>query len=238
MWPKFRTIGPNIPSMFLDKQYEDDQDYGVAQFKNEKCMEWLDNKPKGSVVYISFGSLVPIGEEQIKELACGLRDSGSYFLWVVRASEQIKLPKDFEKKSEKGLVVTWCPQLKVLAHEAVGCFVTHCGWNSTLETLCLGVPIVAMPQWSDQGTNAKLIVDVWKMGIRAPVDEKKIVRQEALKLCIRDIMKSERGKEIKSNIIQWKTLAAEAVSEGGSSHENIKKFVNNLFHLHDACPEL
>ena len=234
MWPKFRTIGPNMPSMFLDKRYNDEQDYGVAQFKSEKCMEWLDNKPKGSVIYVSSGSMVALAEEQIKELACGLRDSGSYFLWVVRASEQIKLPKDFEKKTKKGLVVAWCPQLKVLAHEAVGCFVTHCGWNSTLEALCLGVPMVAMPQWSDQSTNAKLIIDVWKMGIRAPIDEKKIVRGEALKHCIREIMESERGKEVKSHVIQWKTLAAGAVNEGGSSRKNIEEFMDNLFHLQAA----
>ncbi|XP_061362252.1 mogroside IE synthase-like [Gastrolobium bilobum] len=231
LWPKFRTIGPNIPSMFLDKRYEDDQDYGFAQFKSEECIEWLDGKPKGSVVYVSFGSIVTLDEEQMEELACGLRECVSYFLWVVRASEEIKLPKDFEKKSEKGLVVTWCSQLKVLAHEAIGCFVTHCGWNSTLEALCLEVPTIAMPLWSDQSTNAKHIVDVWKMGIRAPFDEKKIVRREALKHSIQEIMESESSKEIKRNAIKWKTLAAGAVGEGGSSHKNIAEFMNSLCHL-------
>ena len=82
----------------------------------------------------------------MEELAYGLRDSNSYFLWVVRASEETKLPTNFAKKSENGLVVTWCSQLKVLAHEAVGCFVTQYGWNSTLETLSIGVPTIAMPQ--------------------------------------------------------------------------------------------
>ncbi|KAL1291522.1 hypothetical protein HN51_060047 [Arachis hypogaea] len=238
LWPKYRTIGPNIPSMFLNKQYENDQDYGAAAFESEDCMEWLDNKPKGSVVYVSFGSLVMVGEDQIEEVAYALRESNAYFLWVVRASEQIKLPKDFENKSDKGLVVTWCPQLKVLAHEAIACFVTHCGWNSTLEALCLGVPIVAMPQWSDQNTNAKLIVDLWKMGIRAPMGENKIVRQEALRLCIREIIDSEQGKEIKNNMIQWKNLAIRAISEGGTSYESIKEFVNSLLCLNATCPKV
>ncbi|KAJ1443626.1 UDP-glycosyltransferase family, conserved site [Sesbania bispinosa] len=233
IWSKFRTIGPSIPSMFLDKRLKDDEDYGIAQFKSstsEECMEWLGGKPKRSVVYISFGTMAVLNEEQIQEVACCLRDSGYYFFWVVKGFEETKLPKDFGKKSEKGLIVTWCSQLKVLAHEAIGCFVTHCGWNSTLEALSLGVPIIAMPQWSDQGTNAKHIVDVWKSGIRAPFDEKRIVRQDALKHCIHEIMESEKGKETRSNAIQWKNLAIEAVSEGGSSHKNIKEFVNSLFH--------
>ncbi|KAK7316333.1 hypothetical protein VNO77_35289 [Canavalia gladiata] len=229
IWPKFRTIGPNIPSMFLDKKYKDDQDYGVTRFKPEECLDWLDDKPKGSVVYVSFGSLAIFDEKQMEELAWSLRECSSYFLWVVRESEQIKLPKDFEKKTEKGLVVTWCSQLEVLAHEAIGCFVTHCGWNSTLETLCLGVPTIAMPYWSDQSTNAKFTADVWKMGIRAPIDEKKFVGREALKHCISKIMESDEGKEMKNNAIQWKKLAIAAVSEGGSSRKNTIEFANNLF---------
>ncbi|KAG4911661.1 hypothetical protein AAZX31_19G023400 [Glycine max] len=230
IWPKFRSIGPNIPSLFLDKRYENDQDYGVTEFKRDECIEWLDDKPKGSVVYVSFGSIATFGDEQMEELACCLKESLGYFLWVVRASEETKLPKGFEKKTKKGLVVTWCSQLKVLAHEAIGCFVTHCGWNSTLETLCLGVPIIAIPFWSDQSTNAKLMADVWKIGIRAPIDDNKVVRREALKHCIREIMENEKGKEMKSNAIRWKTLAVKAVSDDGSSHKNILEFTNNLFH--------
>ncbi|XP_057435853.1 mogroside IE synthase-like [Lotus japonicus] len=228
IWSKFRTIGPCIPSMILDKRIKEDEDYGVGEFTIVECITWLNNKPKGSVVYVSFGSMAILNEEQTEEIAYGLRDSGSYFLWVVRDSEQTKIPKDFEKKSEKGLVVTWCSQLKVLAHEAIGCFVTHCGWNSTLEALSLGVPTIAMPGWSDQCTNAKHIADVWKTGIRAPLDEKKIVRREALNHCIFKIMESEKGKEIKSNAMQFKTLVAGATGEGGSSYKNITEFVNSL----------
>ncbi|WJX82748.1 hypothetical protein P8452_65469 [Trifolium repens] len=92
IWPKFRPIGPSIPSMFLDKRLKDDEDYGVAQFKtNEKYMEWLNNKPKGSVVYVSFGTMVSLDEEQVQEVAYGLRDSGSYFLWVSEKGKEIKI---------------------------------------------------------------------------------------------------------------------------------------------------
>ncbi|KAL2335488.1 hypothetical protein Fmac_016701 [Flemingia macrophylla] len=229
IWPKILSVGPNIPSMFLDKKYKDDQDYGVTLFKSDECIEWLDNKPKGSVVYVSFGSLASFGEKQMEEVASCLKECSCYFLWVVRASEENKLPKDFEKISEKGLVVTWCSQLKVLAHEAIGCFVTHCGWNSTLETLCLGVPTIAIPYWSDQSTNAKLMKDVWKIGIKAPVDDNKIVQREALKHCIEEVMEGEKGKEMKNNVLQWKTLAAKAIGEGGNSYKNIVEFIGNLF---------
>jgi pathogen-inducible salicylic acid glucosyltransferase len=218
--------------MFLDNRIKYDEDYGATQFKSEEyCMEWLNDKPKGSVVYVSFGSLASINEEQLEEVACSLKDCGNYFLWVVIPSEVNKLPKQFEKKSHKGLVVTWCSQLKVLAHESIGCFVTHCGWNSTLEAISLGVPIVAVPQWSDQATNAKFIVDVWKIGIRAPIDELKIVRRDGMKKCILEIMESEKGKIIKSNIMQLKALATGAVGVGGSSYKNITEFVNSLFHF-------
>nr|KYP41299.1 putative UDP-glucosyltransferase At1g05670 family [Cajanus cajan] len=226
IWPKIKTIGPNIPTFYLDNRSEDDQDYEVTKFESEECMEWLDYKPKGSVIYVSFGSMATFVEEQMEEFASCLRECSNYYLWVVRASEENKLPKDFEKKTEKGLVVTWCSQLKVLAHGAVGCFVTHCGWNSTLETLCLGVPTIAIPWWSDQSTNAKLITDVWKTGIRAPVDEKKIVRREALKYCIKEIM--DEGKEMKINATQWRNLATKAVNKCGTSYENITEFANNL----------
>ncbi|ESW23247.1 hypothetical protein PHAVU_004G031000 [Phaseolus vulgaris] len=229
IWPKFRSIGPNIPSFFLDEQYEDDQDYGVTEFKRDECIEWLDDKPKWSVVYVSFGSIATFNKEQMEEIGCCLKECSHYYLWVVRKPEESNLPKDFEKKTEKGFVVTWCSQLKVLAHEAIGCFVTHCGWNSTLETLCLGVPTIGIPFWSDQSTNAKLMEDVWKMGVRAPFDDKKVVRREALKHCIREIMEFEKGKEMKNNANQWRTLAVKAFKNGGSSHLNILEFINSLF---------
>ncbi|KAM5549787.1 hypothetical protein ABKV19_000949 [Rosa sericea] len=229
-WP-LRTIGPTIPSTYLDNQLEDDKDYGIELFKsnNDACMKWLNEHPKNSVAYISFGSAAQLGLEQMEELAWGLRRSKSKFLWVVRESEAAKVPKGFiEETAEKGLVVSWCSQLEVLAHEAVGCFITHCGWNSTLESLSLGVPLVAMPQWTDQSTNAKYIRDVWKIGVKAQPDEKGIVRREEVEHCISEIMEGERGKEIQKNAMKWKDLARKAVIEGGSSDKNIDEFIATL----------
>lgn len=219
--------------MYLDKRLENERDYGFSLFQpsNDAYLNWLNDRPKGSVVYVSFGSLVDLKPEQMEELAWGLKGSNTYFLWVVRASEESKLSKKLvEETSEKGLVVKWCQQLEVLAHEAVGCFLTHCGWNSSLEALSLGVPMLAMPQRTDQSTNSKYITDVWKTGLKAPADEKGIVRREVVENCIKEIMGGEKGKEIKRNASKWRELAKNAVDEGGSSDKNIDEFVANLVH--------
>ncbi|OVA10651.1 UDP-glucuronosyl/UDP-glucosyltransferase [Macleaya cordata] len=228
---RMAAIGPTVPSVYLDKRVEGDNDYGLHLFtpNSDTCMKWLDTKEDASVVYVSFGSLASLGEDQMEELAWGLRRSNCNFLWVVRASEENKLPSNFaEETTEKGLVVRWCRQLEVLAHPAVGCFITHCGWNSTLEALSLGVPMVAMPQWGDQTTDAKFIKDVWKVGVQARVDEKGMVRREEVEQCIREVMEGERREEIKRNAVRWNELAKEAVDEGGSSDKNIEEFVTGV----------
>lgn len=224
-------IGPTIPSTYMDKRVKDNKDYGLSLFKpdTESCMDWLDSRETCSVVYVSFGSLFILKEKQIEEIACSLKRSNHYFLWVVREIEKEKIPSSFlDETSEKGLVVTWCPQLQVLAHKAVGCFMTHCGWNSTLEAMSLGVPMVAMPQWADQTTNAKFVADVWRVGVRVKVGEEGIVAKEEIDLRIREVMEGETAIEIRENCQKWEKLAKEAVDEGGSSDKNIEKFVAKL----------
>ncbi|KAJ4961429.1 hypothetical protein NE237_021339 [Protea cynaroides] len=226
---KGTMIGPMIPSAYLDGRIEDDRGYGASLWKplDHKCKKWLELKPAGSVVYVSFGSMVVLTPKQMEEIAWGLRGSDYHFLWVVKESEHGKLPEGFiEATEEKGLVVTWCQQLELLAHEAIGCFVTHCGWNSTLEALCLGVPMVGVPKFADQFTNAKFIEDVWGVGVRAKEEDNNgTVRREELQFCLREVMDGERSQEMKKNAAKWKELAKNAVSEGGSSDNNINEFV-------------
>ncbi|XP_073135286.1 UDP-glycosyltransferase 74G1-like [Henckelia pumila] len=230
-----RTIGPTMPSMFLDKRIPHNRQYGLSIFTpiTDPCFEWLDQQPVRSVVYVSFGSFAKPTVEQMHELALALKSVDRPFLWVVRASEESKLPTDYKEETrDTGLVVAWCPQLQVLEHEAVGCFVTHCGWNSTLEALSLGVPMVAMPQWSDQHTNAKFVEDVWRTGMRAKRDEKGLVGREEIVRCVKLVMEGEKEEEImRSNSIKWKELARKAVDEGGSSDQNIQEFVSSLMRL-------
>ncbi|XP_060179507.1 UDP-glycosyltransferase 74G1-like [Lycium barbarum] len=230
-----KTIGPTIPSMYLDNRLPDDKEYGLSVFKpmTNECLNWLNHQLISSVVYVSFGSLAKVEVEQMEELAWGLKNSNKNFLWVVRSTEESKLPKNFLEElklvsENKGLVVSWCPQLQVLEHKSTGCFLTHCGWNSTLEAISLGVPMLTMPQWTDQPTNAKLVKDVWEMGVRAKQDEKGIVRREVIEECIKLVMEEEKGKMIKENAQKWKELARKAVDEGGSSDKNIEEFVSKL----------
>ncbi|KAG6389596.1 hypothetical protein SASPL_151067 [Salvia splendens] len=167
--------------------------------------------------------------KQMVELATTLKLTGKPFLWVVRSSEASKIPQGFvDEASDHGLIVSWCPQLEVLAHDAIGCFITHCGWNSTLEALSLGVPMVGVPWWSDQATNAKFVMDVWKMGVRACPDKGGVVGHEEMVRCVKYVMGGERAEEMRLNAMKWKELTKGAVDEGGSSDKNIQEFVSTL----------
>ncbi|KGN43660.1 UDP-glycosyltransferase 74F2 [Cucumis sativus] len=229
--PTLLTIGPTIPSYYIDKSNENDKKYELDLFKIEpkeasSTREWLKTKPKGSVIYVSFGSMAKLNTTQMVELAAGLVESNYYFIWVVRASEEEKLPKGFAP--EKGLVLRWSSQLEVLSNEAIGSFFTHSGWNSTLESLCLGVPMVAMPQWTDQPTTGKYVADVWKVGVRVKVGEDGIVGKDEIKACVKAVMEGDRAIEFKQNALKWKQLGLGALREGGSSSKHIDEFISGL----------
>lgn len=229
-------IGPLIPSTFLDGKDPLDSSFCGDLFqKSNDYIEWLNSKAKSSVVYISFGSLLNLSKNQKEEIAKGLIEIKKPFLWVIRDQENGKGDEKEEKLScmmeleKQGKIVPWCSQLEVLTHPSIGCFVSHCGWNSTLESLSSGVPVVAFPHWTDQGTNAKLIEDVWKTGVRLKKNEDGVVESEEIKRCIEMVMDGgEKGEEMRRNAQKWKELAREAVKEGGSSEMNLKAFVQEV----------
>ncbi|KAF5203352.1 Udp-glycosyltransferase 74b1 [Thalictrum thalictroides] len=230
LWPG-KLIGPMIPSFYLDGRIEDDKGYGASLWKplSDECMQWVNSKSHASVIYVSFGSMVALSIVQMEEIAWGLKNCGRHFLWVVKDSERNKLSNSYafiQSIQEKGLIVSWCNQLEVLAHNSIGCFVTHCGWNSTMEGLSLGVPMVGVAKWADQSTNAKFIEDIWQVGVRAKDDEKGVVGREELEKCVREVMEGRRSEEIKKNAKKWRELAKEAISEGGSSDKKIDEFVD------------
>ncbi|KAF8086046.1 hypothetical protein N665_0636s0018 [Sinapis alba] len=226
------TIGPTVPSMYLDQMIKSDTDYDLNLFDTKDavfCTSWLDTRPQGSVVYVAFGSLAELNNVQMEELASAVRNFS--FLWVVRDSEEAKLPSGFLETvdKEKSLVLKWSPQLEVLSNKAIGCFLTHCGWNSTMEALTFGVPMVAMPQWTDQPMDAKYIQDVWKVGVRVKIDnENGIAKREEIGFSIKEVMEGEKSEEMKENAKKWRDLAVKSLSEGGSTDINIEKFVSKV----------
>ncbi|XP_020257343.1 crocetin glucosyltransferase, chloroplastic-like [Asparagus officinalis] len=127
------------------------------------------------------------------------------------------------------MIVAWCSQVGVLTHPSVGCFVTHCGWNSTLESLLYGVPAVGMPQKYDQTTNAMLIERVWGTGVRVDVNDDGVVGGEEVRRCLDVVMgEGERGMTIRRNVEVWREKVAEAVGDGGSSDRNLRALVNEI----------
>ncbi|XP_058200925.1 crocetin glucosyltransferase, chloroplastic-like [Rhododendron vialii] len=231
----FVAIGPLIPSAFLDGKDPSDNSFGGDLLpKSNDYIEWLDSKPRGSVIYVAFGSMSGLAKQQTEEVARGLLDCGRPFLWVMRGKgngEKEEVDKaSYEKELEQqGMIVSWCSQVEVLSHSSVGCFVSHCGWNSSLESLVFGVPVVAFSQWADQVTNAKLIEDVWKTGVRLTKNGEGIVEGGEVKRCIEMVMGGgSRGEEMRNNAKKWKDLARKATVEGGSSDKNFRAFVDDV----------
>ena len=213
------TIGPSVPSMYLDQRIKSDTDYDLNLFDSKDssfCTSWLDTRPQGSVVYVAFGSMAKLNSVQMEELASAI--SNFSFLWVVRESEEATMPSGFLETvdKDKSLVLKWSPQLEVLSNKAIGCFLTHCGWNSTMEALTFGVPMVAMPQWTDQPMNAKYIQDVWKAGVRVKMDEESgIVKREEIDFSIKEVMEGEKSKEMKRTRKNGETwLSSHSAKEG------------------------
>ncbi|XP_058081043.1 gallate 1-beta-glucosyltransferase 84A24-like [Magnolia sinica] len=224
-------IGPLFKSIDTDS---DSTSVRGDMWKAVDCLEWLDSHSPASVIYISFGSVVVLGGDQMEEMAWGLRNSKRPFLWVVRPTEnsaETGLPKGFLEEIEvQGKVVQWCPQDRVLSHPSIACFVTHCGWNSTMESLSCGIPIIAFPQWGDQITNAKFISDVYGVGLR--LGHRKggpLVTREEVERCVAEMTDGgPKAEEIKKNSMKWKEAAEKAVGKGGSSDQNIQAIVDDV----------
>ncbi|CAN6278099.1 unnamed protein product [Urochloa humidicola] len=208
------------------------------------CLEWLDRQPEGSVVYVSFGSAGALPVEQTAELAAGLEDCGHRFLWVVRmpslrgensshhhrGSEDdplAYLPEGFlERTSGRGLAVAaWAPQVRVLSHPATAAFVSHCGWNSTLESVAGGVPMVAWPLYAEQGVNATVLSE--NVGVARRLRrraENGLIAREEISAAVREVMDGEeKGRAVRRRAGDLRRAAARACAPGGSSWQVLEE---------------
>ncbi|XP_052141764.1 gallate 1-beta-glucosyltransferase 84A24-like [Oryza glaberrima] len=191
----------------------------------DDCVGWLDEHPPRSVVYASLGSVVVLSAGEVAEMAHGLASTGRPFLWVVRPDSRALLPEGFlDAVAGRGMVVPWSPQEQVLVHPAVACFLTHCGWNSTLETVAAGVPVVAFPQWGDQCTDAMFLVDELGMGVRlrAPL------RRGAVRDAVDAAVAGPDAGAMRSSAAAWSAAARAAVAAGGSSDRHVEAFVEEV----------
>ncbi|KAK4424717.1 UDP-glycosyltransferase 86A1 [Sesamum alatum] len=196
------------------------------------CTQWLNSKPSGSVLYVSFGSMPESNKEEIAELAYGLLLSEVYFVWVLRpditrGNGTDILPEGFEDVvKDKGLIVPWCNQNMVLSNQTIGGFLTHCGWNSILESIWYGVPMICYPIVVDQPTNRKLVVDDWKIGVELCDGEQ--IRREEVACKINILMKGENSIQMRQEIKKVSKKLHDSLDAEGSSHRNFDRFVEDL----------
>ncbi|PVH64912.1 hypothetical protein PAHAL_2G382700 [Panicum hallii] len=233
--PTVHAIGPVI--WFAERE----------QQQPHVCVRWLDTQPPASVVFLCFGSKGFVDRAQVGEVAAGLERGGHRFLWVLRgppaagsshptdADLDAMLPGGFLTRTQgRGLVwPAWAPQKEVLAHPAVGGFVTHCGWNSTLESLWFGVPMVPWPLYGEQHLNAFELV--MAMGVAVPMksmDGSKVepfVAAAELEQAVRGLMGgTEEGRKAREKAAGLKAACRKAVAEGGSSHAALRKLVSEI----------
>ncbi|XP_020236635.1 scopoletin glucosyltransferase [Cajanus cajan] len=210
-----------------------------ASIDEHECLKWLDTKKPDSVVYVCFGSIAKLCDSQLRAIAMGLEASGQDFIWVVRKNKQDGgeewVPDGFEKRMEgKGLIIRgWAPQLLILEHEAIGAYVTHCGWNSTLEAVTAGVPMVTWPIAAEQFFNEKLVVEVLQIGV--PVGSKKRVgfqgdsiAWDAVEKAVKRVMKREEATQMRIKAKAFSQLANRAMQEGGSSYTDFNDLIQEL----------
>ncbi|KAI4335446.1 hypothetical protein L6164_014090 [Bauhinia variegata] len=187
------------------------------------CLEWLSKHRNASVAYISFGTVVTPPPQELTALADALEECEFPFLWSFRGNAEKLLPKGFlEKTRTKGKIVPWAPQLDILKHASVGVFVTHSGWNSILETIVGGVPMVCRPFFGDQNLNTRLIETVWEIGVG--VDNGVFTKSAVLK-ALELTLSSEKGKLMRQKIAMFKESAMKAAKPNGNSQTNLKTLV-------------
>ncbi|XP_031101407.1 zeatin O-xylosyltransferase-like [Ipomoea triloba] len=215
---------------------------GLISNKANSCLDWLDQQPKNSVLYISFGTMTSMSDKEVRELALGLEQSKQRFIWVLRDADkgdifsgtprEIEVPEGFEERVKGvGVVVRdWAPQPEILAHPSTGGFMSHCGWNSCMESITFGVPIAAWPMHSDQPINSFLVAKIIKTGlmVREWADRQEVVKSSTVENVVRRLMASEEGDEIRKRAQQLGENIRKSAQEGGGSQKELNSFIAHI----------
>lgn len=194
-FPTILPVGPFLNNNATNKK--------VTLWEEDvSCLDWLEKQKDGSVVYISFGSWVsPIEQQKIKTLALSLEALMQPFLWVLGRNWCEGLPTGYVNKvSQYGKIVSWAPQVEVLQHKAVGCYLTHCGWNSTIEAVQCEKPMMCYPIAGDQFLNCVYIVNVWRIGIKLSTFGRKDL-EDGIKRVMKDDKMRHRLKRLNEKVM-------------------------------------
>ncbi|XP_058740297.1 UDP-glycosyltransferase 73C3-like [Vicia villosa] len=210
-------------------------------------LKWLDSQKPKSVIYACLGSLCNLTLPQLIELGLALETTKRAFIWVIRKGNHLEeLEKWIEESgfegriNGRGLVIKgWAPQLLILSHPSTGGFLTHCGWNSTIEAICAGVPMVTWPLFADQFLNQILVVQLLrvgvKIGVKSPMrwgveeETSALVKKEDIERGIERLLgKKDESEERRKRIREYGEMAKKAVEKGGSSHTNVTLFVQDI----------
>jgi hypothetical protein len=250
MGVKLSTIGPLVvPPTTCDGSFNvsdiaESRKGSLWPPEETKCIQWLDKQNPQSVIYVSFGSLMHVKPEILQDFLLGLEDSGVPFLLVLRSNvvntegseagsgvdhnvDPI-LPSGFpERTKEKGLIVSWAPQISVLRHPATAGFLSHCGWNSILESISFGVPMLCYPFTTDQPMNARYAVSVWKVGLEFQRRPDGSVERHEVATKVRALV-TEEGTQCRLEAMRWSGIARKAVEKGGSSYNHMAAFVADM----------
>ncbi|EYU18464.1 hypothetical protein ABFS82_02G058200 [Erythranthe guttata] len=198
--------------------------------EDHSCIEWLDAQHPGSVLYVNFGSITVVTRQQLAEFAWGLADSRKPFLWCVRPDavegSGAALPPEFTAEvRDRGVVVGWAPQERVLKHQSIGGFLTHCGWNSTIESIANGgLPLIGWPFFAEQQTNCRYSCVEWGIGFEIDND----VKRADVAAAVRELMDGDKVKKMKERAVELKRKAEEATAPGGSSSVNLDKLIKDV----------
>ncbi|KAM5581609.1 UDP-glycosyltransferase 90A1-like [Rosa sericea] len=206
----------------------------VLQDDKPVWIEWLDKKKvHGSrVLYVAFGTQAVISSEQLQEIANALEKSDVNFLWVIRKKESYTWwDSEFEERVRgRGMVVSeWVDQTEILNHESVEGFLSHCGWNSAMEAICAGVPILAWPMMAEQPLNARMVVEEIKVGLRVETCDGSVrgfVKAEGLEKMVKKLMEGQEGEVVRKKVKEVGEVARKAVEEGGSSWQTLQSLID------------
>ncbi|KAK9110728.1 hypothetical protein Sjap_018788 [Stephania japonica] len=232
--PRIYTLGP-LPML-------DQTDHTIESLKSIQpslwredlsCLEWLENKPPKSVIYVNYGSVTVMSDRNLIEFAWGLKNSSHPLLWIIRndlvtgggedCSAGSTLPSEFiDETRDQGMITSWYQQEQVLKHPSIGGFLTHCGWTSMIESICGGVPIICWPFFADQQTNCRYACStVWQIGVEM---EREVMREDVDK-CVKEVMENEK---LRRRALEWKVRAQKATTNGGSSLRNLDRLIELL----------